>query len=126
MREFRLLKPLAEGLVLIRTIEHNVPDDTIWSRGKVRIHRNCEISGKDLYGLLAYRPCGNQMYRSARINADIIDKEVMNMGVKKTDIAQKAKASRKKERKRQKKLGQRSQPNRIAQALPPQKVDGER
>jgi hypothetical protein len=100
MREYRLFKVLAEGIVVIDMTPSSDPR-AIWTKCKVRKHKKCALSGKDLYGLEAYRPIGNQDYRMERIDATIIDKEVeKQMAQKKSNIAKMAKRSRKTSKKR--------------------------
>lgn len=65
-----LLKRLSDGLVALRY----QGDEALWSRSTIRKTATCAVTGREIpKGAQAYRPVGNQQYRSARIAADVVD-----------------------------------------------------
>ena len=73
--EVMLVERLGDGLVVLRYGGHTrSPREAIWSRAKTRKPTHCIVTGEPLdKGTEAYRPIGNQDYRSRRIGAWVID-----------------------------------------------------
>ena len=70
-----LVRVLNDGLVVLRWMGHTSSDtDAIWSRGKLRKPVKCAVTEIEMaVGDLAYRPVGNQDYRSRRISVVLVD-----------------------------------------------------
>ena len=74
---YKIVEVLWDGVV---AIQHPSGDTALWSKGKLRKAKRCAVSGKEMsVGSEAYRPVGNQQYRSSRIAAEIIDKAVKDV-----------------------------------------------
>lgn len=74
MATYRIIDMLNDGLPVIRRVGREGGDTAIWSAGKLRKDSRCVFTGEPLSkGEVAYRPIGNQMYRSERMSTDGMD-----------------------------------------------------
>lgn len=73
-KDVGLIKVLSEGVVVLRWMGDTAsPRDALWSKGKLRKTIRCAVSGDLLKpGDMAWRPMGNQDYRSERISTATI------------------------------------------------------
>ena len=73
IRTYHIVKVMHADAVIMETSECG---RQIWTRCTVRTHKPCEITGRDLHGMAAFRPVTNQNNRMCRIDARLVDKAI--------------------------------------------------